>query len=79
MKIFHHNDLDFNQSMIIYKISNLVNGKVYIGQTIQSLRNRLQKTRKYNDHLCRAIDLYGYNKYGGEQQCLKRIPSMWPT
>jgi group I intron endonuclease len=51
----------------IYKITNVVNGKVYIGQT-QNLINRernhfycLGRNRHHNDHLQKA-----YNKYGKE-------------
>jgi group I intron endonuclease len=51
----------------IYKITNVVNGKVYIGQT-QNLINRKQnhfywlgRNSHHNDHLQKA-----YNKYGKE-------------
>lgn len=41
-----YNSLD--GTMIIYKATNLVNGRIYIGQTIEPLRKRLTK------HLCEA-------------------------
>jgi group I intron endonuclease len=37
--------------MIIYKVTNLVNGKVYIGLTTQTL------TKRKNNHLCEAFSL----------------------
>ena len=49
----------------IYKIENLVNGKVYVGQTCQKFRDRvlchkskLRRNKHYNSHLQRA-----WNKY----------------
>lgn len=32
--------------MFVYKITNAVNGKVYIGQTVRSIEDRFQR------HLC---------------------------
>lgn len=51
--------------MWIYKITNIVNGKVYIGQSIRPINNRFN--RHINDtlnhvkdtHFCRAICKYG--------------------
>lgn len=52
----------------IYKIENLVNGKVYIGQTVQDPTNRkhshlsqLKNSKHWNRHLQNA-----FNKYGEE-------------
>lgn len=39
----------------IYKITNKLNGKVYIGQTIQSLEERFQR------HCSRYNDTYHFN------------------
>lgn len=57
--------------MIIYKITNLLNSKVYIGQTSKSLEERwkqhqrnLQKGIKY--HLYNAIRKYGINNFNIE-------------
>lgn len=55
---------------IIYKISNTVNDKVYIGQTIQQLKKRWNqhcRCSKFSDaHLYRAIRLYGIDKFSIE-------------
>ena len=51
--------------MVIYKITNQVNGKIYIGQTTQELNARFQKhisaaiRNEYDTHLARAIKKYG--------------------
>lgn len=55
--------------MFIYKITNTVNNKVYIGQTIRPIEDRF--TRHINDamnckldtHFARAIRLYGPDKF----------------
>lgn len=55
--------------MYIYKISNTVNNKIYIGQTIRPIEERFR--RHINDamnnildtHLARAIRLYGPDKF----------------
>lgn len=54
----------------IYKIENLVNGKVYVGQTIQDFEVRkgqhvsaLRHNRHNNDHLQRAWNKYGENNF----------------
>lgn len=58
--------------MIIYKIANLVNGKVYIGQTVQKnpkLRwyDHQAKARKgVNQPLFNAINKYGVYKFSWE-------------
>lgn len=60
---------------IIYIITNSVNSKVYIGQTIQSLKNRWQghcrkgfSESEKNMHIKRAI-----NKYGKENFQIKEL------
>lgn len=56
----------------VYKISNSVNNKVYIGETIQGIQNRFRqhmrdshtpKHRCYNCHFYRAIRKYGIDKF----------------
>lgn len=58
--------------MIIYKITNKVNGKIYIGQTIRSLESR------WWDH-CKpsAKQVIGHciNKYGKENFTIEQIDS----
>lgn len=57
--------------MIIYKITNTVNGKSYIGKTIYSLERRwydhcLRARIGSSFHLHRAIRLYGSEKFNVE-------------
>ena len=53
---------------IIYKITNKINGKVYIGQTIQNggfnrrYRNNLEKNT-HNEHLKNSIKKYGIDNF----------------
>lgn len=55
----------------IYKIENKANGKIYVGQTIQSPkvrwqdghRNHLRKNKHYNDHLQAAWNKYGEDSF----------------
>ena len=54
---------------IIYKITNLVNGKIYIGQTIHSVYERyggsIANTK--NRHLKHAIDYYGVDAFSVDE------------
>lgn len=59
--------------MIIYKIINLINGKIYIGQTIESLDKRWRRhCSKYNLKnmaISRAIKKYGKENFTIEKIC----------
>jgi group I intron endonuclease len=50
---------------LIYKITNLINGKVYIGQTYRSLKERMigYKRLRCNEHLKSAIIKYGFDNF----------------
>lgn len=50
---------------LIYKITNIVNNKIYIGQTIRSLDERIEdyKRGKTNDHLKNAFNKYGFDNF----------------
>lgn len=57
--------------MVIYKITNLVNGKVYIGQTIHSLEERYKQHLKNASKglagkLYPAMRKYGFNNFYAE-------------
>ena len=49
----------------IYKITNLIDGKVYIGQTVNYNKRKkrhlssLENGNHHNEHLQRAFDKYG--------------------
>ena len=55
--------------MIIYKITNKTTGKIYIGQTINSLEQRWNRhcndalNNILNTHFARAIRLYGKDDF----------------
>ena len=58
--------------MIIYKITNLINNKVYIGQTIRTLQQRFNRhindamNNNLNTHFARAIRKYGPENFAIE-------------
>ena len=58
--------------MFIYKITNKINGKLYIGQTIFTIEKRwhehLLNSKLDNQYLCRAI-----RKHGSENFEIKAI------
>jgi group I intron endonuclease len=54
----------------IYLLTNSANGKVYIGQTIQLLRERLYGHKHRQDstrHLCLAIQKYGWEAFAAKE------------
>lgn len=59
--------------IFIYKIKNLVNDKVYIGQSIRPIEQRFQRhindaiNNNLNTHFARAIRKYGADKFVIEQ------------
>lgn len=59
-----------NKSMVVYKITNLVNNKAYVGQTIQKLaqrrREHLSLKGYKGSHLLNAIKKYGRNNFSVE-------------
>jgi group I intron endonuclease len=57
--------------MQIYKITNLITGKVYIGQTIMTLKRRwaVHRAAKRDTPLCRSIKKHGADKFKIEAIC----------
>lgn len=60
--------------MIIYKITNLINSKIYIGQTIRTLNDRIYdhfryRNKKYKSAIKSAIDKYGEENFKVEVIC----------
>lgn len=55
----------------IYKVTNLINGKIYIGQTRQSIQTRWEQHRfsPYICHFHQAIKKYGYENFKIEELC----------
>ena len=55
---------------IIYKITNIINGKVYIGQTIRTFKERYEGSieNTKNRHLKSAIEKYGVDAFVVDEQ-----------
>ena len=55
--------------MILYKITNKINGKIYIGQTIQTLKARLWRHFKKDSKsaISLAIKKYGRDNFSIEE------------
>lgn len=60
--------------MIIYKVTNLINDKTYIGQTIFSLKNRklshINKANNNKHYFARALTKYGSNNFKWKIICI---------
>ena len=53
--------------MIVYKIENRVNGKIYVGRTIRTLNTRIYQHKHNNKSLIgRAIQKYGWENFSVE-------------
>lgn len=58
--------------MIVYKITNLINNKVYIGQTVNSLEQRFNRHKqdalsgRLDTHFARALRKYGTENFVAE-------------
>lgn len=62
--------------MIIYKVTNKINNKIYIGQTINSLEHRRKQHEKdcrrnkyYNNRFHNALIKYGFDNFIWECLC----------
>jgi len=53
---------------IIYKATNIINNKSYVGKTIRTLEKRINEHKKanYKTYFCRAIDKYGVENFKWE-------------
>lgn len=58
--------------MIIYKVTNKINGKIYIGQTSESLKRRWYRHCKLSYSNCRFL-VRAINKYGKENFIVEEI------
>ena len=66
----------------IYKIVNKINGKIYVGQTVDPYRRwhshmyeGKQKEHRHQSHLYNAMNKYGVNNFSFEiiEECNKEI------
>lgn len=60
--------------MLIYKITNTVNGKIYVGQTVRNLEERKQQHIRvaksgHKNHLYNAMRKYGIENFKFEKIC----------
>lgn len=52
--------------MIVYKITNLINGKVYVGQTTRTIKERLNEHKRSTSPIGKAIRKYGIENFKSE-------------
>lgn len=70
--------------MIIYKATNLVNNKIYIGKTIKTLEFRKKKhireAKKSNNYFSRALCKYGFYNFKWEilteTDCINKLNNL---
>lgn len=71
-KYYKYTFEDVKLSGIIYKVTNIVNGKIYIGQTVDSLHNRkikhfsLANRKKPSNYFHKALKKYGESSFTWE-------------
>lgn len=63
---FIFNSVNYNTQNIVYKITNKLNNKIYIGQTIQSIPERYPGLKLNNKRTCGSILYNAATKYGNE-------------
>lgn len=49
--------------MIVYKITNLINGKIYVGQTTRTIEERLREHKRSDFPIGKAIRKYGIENF----------------
>lgn len=59
----HQSAQDSNHFGVIYKLTNLINGKIYVGKTIQPLKRRLARHQRTKSMIGNAIRKYGWEKF----------------
>ena len=59
----------------IYKITNMLNNKVYIGQTVKTVQKRFtqHKNNSNKDYFSQIVLYKAFNKYGFENFCCEEI------
>ena len=62
---------DCETAMVIYKITNLLNGMIYVGQTTRTVEERFKAHTKADSYIGRAIRKYGVENFSIEilEQC----------
>ena len=60
------NDDIMLKTMVIYKITNKLNGKAYIGQTMQMLKNRMRRHMMGDLYIDLALKKYGIENFNVE-------------
>lgn len=74
--------------MIIYKITNKINGKIYIGQTVRSIKQRWSEhikklkevhTGSNNTQAKKVVDLKTGKVWGCTKECAKEFGYVYST